>query len=134
MTTLTLDKPELVDRLEQIAIDRKTTSTALLDAAVLEFIEKMEQQVPIKPPGQPAVAPEFLQEVAAFERLKPQLLQQYAGRVVAIYQGSVVGVGDDVLAVHNAVIEKYGPVHCYVEWVEKETPRRVRIASAWRKR
>lgn len=134
MTTLTLGKPELVDRLEQIAIDHKTTPTALLDTAVLEFIEKMEHQVAAKPLSQSAVSSEFLQEVAAFERLKPQLLEQYAGRVVAIYQGRVVGSGDNVLAVHNAVIEKYGPVHCYVEWVEKDTPRRVRTASAWRKR
>lgn len=134
MTTLTLARPELVDRLEQIAINQETTPTALLDTAVLEFIEKMEQQAVQKSTTQPTVSTEFLQEVAAFEQLKPQLLQQYAGRVVAIYKGNVVGVGDDVLTVHNAVVEEYGPVHCYVEWVEQEAPRRVRIASAWRKR
>lgn len=134
MTTLTLDKPELIDRLERIAVDHQTTPAALLDTAVVEFLKRMEQQEALPTKAHSARSPQFLREVEAFERLKPELLQQYKGRVVAIYQGQVVAVGDDVLAVHNSVIEKYGSVPCYVEWVEEQTPRRVRTVSAWRSR
>jgi hypothetical protein len=71
-------------------------------------------------------------EIAAFARLKPALLKQYPGRAVALYQGEVVAVGDDKMEVLANVYARLGEVHCYVEWVEPETPRRVRMPSAWR--
>ncbi len=74
---------------------------------------------------------EFVQAVATFERLKPQLLAEHRGRVVAIYQDRVVAVGDDRLVVFDEVVQKFGHVSCYIEWVEPETPRRVRMPSAW---
>ena len=81
---------------------------------------------------QTAPAPaEFDQEVAAFERLKPTLLKQHAGRAVAVYQSQVVAVGDDKMSVLADVLAQFGPVPCYIEWVAPETPRRVRISSAW---
>ena len=134
MTTLVLEKPELIDRLEQVAINRNTTPTALLDTAVVEFLAKVEQRLGAPSPIQPGAPPEFLREIAAFEQLKPELLKQYKGRVVAIYQGQVAAVGDSVLGVHDVVIAKFGPVPCYVEWVEEQTPRRVQMVSAWRAR
>ena len=36
----------------------------------------------------------FEQEVAAFERLKPTLIEMYPGQYVAIYLGEVIGTGD----------------------------------------
>jgi PHD/YefM family antitoxin component YafN of YafNO toxin-antitoxin module len=81
---------------------------------------------------QAAAAPaDFDREVAAFEQLKPALLKQYAGQAVAIHRGQVVAVGDDKMAVLDQVLAQYGPVPCYIEWVEPETPRRARISSAW---
>ena len=74
---------------------------------------------------------EFVQAVATFERLKPQLLAEHRGRVVAVYQDRVVAVGDDRLAVFDEVVRTLGHVPCYIEWVEPETPRRVRMPSAW---
>ena len=132
MTTLVLEKPELIDRLEQISIDRNTTPAALLHTVVAEFVDKVDRQGSATQYAQPSTPPEFLREIAAFEQIKPELLQQYKGRVVGIYQGQVVAVGDDVLAVHDMVVAKFGPVPCYVEWVEEQTPRRVRMVSAWR--
>lgn len=82
---------------------------------------------------QPPVPPEFLREVEAFERLKPELLKQYKGHVVAIYQGEVVMVGDKVVDVHSAVIDRFGAVPCYVDHVQ-EKPRVARITSIWRVR
>ena len=78
-----------------------------------------------------AAPAEFDQEVAAFERLKPTLLKQHAGRAVAIYHNQVVTVGDDKMSVLTEVLAQFGPVPCYIEWVAPETPRRTRIPSAW---
>lgn len=54
------------------------------------------------------------QERAAFERLLPQLIQTHPDRVVAIYGGQVVEVGDDVGEVLQRVHARYGYVACYV--------------------
>ncbi len=82
----------------------------------------------------PAAAPvpaDFNREIAAFERLKPTLQEQYGGRVVAIYQEKVVAIGDDKMDVLGEVIEKFGPILCYIERVDKSSPRSARIPSAW---
>lgn len=134
MSSLSLEKTELIDRLEQVATDLNTTPTALLDKAVTEFLERINHHATKILPPRPSAPPEFLQAIADFERLKPELLKEYKGRVVAIYQGQVLGVGDSVLGVHETVTAKFGPIPCYVEWVEEQTPRRVRIVSAWRAR
>jgi len=73
--------------------------------------------------------PQFEQEVLAFARLKPQLLHQYPGRVVGIYQGEVVAVGDNRLDVLDQVWDQLGEVPCYIETVEPVTPRRARMPS-----
>lgn len=76
-----------------------------------------------KPPAQ------FEAEVVAFEALKPTLLAHYPKRVVAIYQGQVVEVGDDKMEVLERVMAKLGAVPCYIEWVEPDAPRQVRVPS-----
>jgi hypothetical protein len=73
----------------------------------------------------------FEQEVAAFEAMKPVLLKQYYGQYVAIHQGNVVASGDNKLDVSRQVREQYGSVTYYVEMVVEETPRTVRLPSAW---
>lgn len=73
----------------------------------------------------------FETELAHFERLKPQLLQQYPGRYVAIYQGAVVAVGDDKMAVWAIAEAALGNVPFCVSQVTADGPRRVRIPSAW---
>jgi len=84
------------------------------------------QSAPERPPD-----PDFDAEVAAFERLKPELLKRYPGRVVAIHQGQVVEVGDDKMDVLKRVLKRLGDVRCYVEWVEPDAPRRVRAPTVW---
>ena len=78
-----------------------------------------------------SIPPDFEAQVAAFERLKPELLECCRGRVVAIYQGQVIQVGDDKMEILAQVLERLGNVHCYVEWVEPDAPRRARVSSAW---
>ncbi len=57
-------------------------------------------------------------EHAAFQHNLPELLQQYEGRVVALYQGQVVGVGDDEGQVWHQARKKLGHVPVYVQTVE----------------
>lgn len=91
-------------------------------------LQKEQQALPSPVPS------DFAAEVNAFEQLRPTLLTQYSGRVVAIYQGRVVATGDDKMAVLGQVLDEYGPVHCYIEWVEADSPRRVRMPSVRVKR
>jgi hypothetical protein len=73
----------------------------------------------------------FEKEIAAFEVLKPTLLEQYAGQYVAIHQGKVVASGDNKLEVSRQAREQYGLVNYYVDLVALDSPRRVRIPSFW---
>lgn len=72
--------------------------------------------------------PEFLREMAAFERLKSELLKQYCGQVVAIYHEKVVAVGDNEMEIYGRVLEELGNVPCYIDRVEAE-PRVIRMPS-----
>jgi len=73
---------------------------------------------------------DFETEMAHFERLKPQLLQQHRGRFVAIYQGEVVAVGDHKMDVLATAEEALGNVSFYVGQVTENGPRRVRMPSS----
>ena len=134
MTQLTLKEPDLVEKLEQIAANQNMEPEAVLNQAVREFVAKSIRPRRTHKPYKPFAPPEFLREMAAFERLKPQLLQQYRSRVVAIHDEQVVAIGDDILTVHNMVMKKFGFVPCYVEQVDEDTPHRVRMPSIWKAR
>ncbi|MBI3958615.1 MAG: hypothetical protein HY328_07385 [Chloroflexi bacterium] len=73
--------------------------------------------------------PAFLESVATFDRLLPQLLEQYRGQAVAISQGRVIASGPDKMSVWEQVIAEYGQIPCYIEWVEPDVPRKVRMPS-----
>jgi hypothetical protein len=64
----------------------------------------------------------FEREVAAFERMLPELLQKYRGRVVAIHDSQVVEVGDSKAEVSERVHQRLGDVTVYIQWV-LEQPR-----------
>ncbi len=129
MATLVLEETDLVEKLEKVAHVQNTTTEALLDMAVREFLAKIEEHHQATEAEKISIPPQFAQEVAAFERLKPELLKKYPRRVVAIHQGQVVAVGDNRMDVLGIVLDKLGSVPCYIEWVEQETPRRVRMPS-----
>ena len=57
-------------------------------------------------------------EHAAFERMLPELLKQYAGRVVAIYNGQVIDVGDDKMEVWERASQQLNGAPVYVQIVE----------------
>lgn len=92
----------------------------LLPARLYETFRVWQQRQPAPPQSPQAAA--FTQERAAFERLLPQLLQDHPGKVVVIYQGKVVEVGDEIGATLEKVYLRYGYVPCYVGRVTA-TPR-----------
>ncbi|MCB0065233.1 MAG: hypothetical protein KDE19_24080 [Caldilineaceae bacterium] len=135
MTALTLSAAPLVDRLQRVADREQTTAEEQLIQAVTEYLAQKDAELLSNQQQQKdrkAFIAAFEQEAAAFEKLKPQLLKQYQGKVVAIYQGEVVMIGDDRLAVHDQVTERYGHIPCYIESVQDETPRVARITSVWK--
>ena len=74
----------------------------------------------------------FKQEIAAFEKMKPELLQRYPGQYVAIYQGQVVATGNNRLSLVKEVYDQFGEAPCYVEKVSPKPARRVRIPPVWK--
>lgn len=133
---LTLAEAPLIDQLWRMADQEQTTADALLVQAVTEFLARREITTPLEEATEVydsvAIHAAFEREVAAFEQQKPQLLQTYPGKIVAMYQGQVVAVGDDRNQVHEEVTEKYGNVPCYIENVAEDAPRLVRITSRWK--
>ena len=71
----------------------------------------------------------FENELAHFERLKPQLLEKYRNRFIALHQGKVVAVGEDKMAVLATAEAALGNVAFYVGQVTENGPRRVRMLS-----
>lgn len=138
MTELILAQAPLVDKLQRVASHEQMTAEALLVQVVTDYLAQKDVQAvlddTIAPYEPDKIYADFEQEVATFEQIKPQLLQKYPGKVVAIYQGQVVAVGEERIEVHNQVIEKYGNVPCYVENVIEDTPRVVRVTSSWKAR
>jgi len=66
----------------------------------------------------------FEREVEAFEHMWPELLQKYHGRIVAIYDGQIVEVGDPgegIAEVAGRVYDRIGYVPVYVQQVEERT-------------
>lgn len=94
----------------------------------LRYIQQLQEQ-PLQ-----RHHPALQQEIEAFEQLKPQLLQTHPGQYVAVYQGHVIAAGNDKMELLGQVWETFGDIICYIEKVEAETPRRVRMPSVWVKR
>lgn len=117
--------PDLYDAVRRRAVAQQKSPDSLVSEWVIEQLDSTEAD-------EAKIA--FEQEIAAFEQMKPVLLEQYAGQFVAIYQGQVVAVGANRLALVKEVYNRFGEVPCYVEQVTAEPPRRVRITSVWKAR
>lgn len=60
-------------------------------------------------------------EHQAFQQMQPALLQEYAGRVVAIYQGEVIAVGDERMEVWQRARQQTNGAPIYVQTVNYPT-------------
>ncbi len=112
------------------------TAQALYRNGILQLDERLDlpENTPVEVqirtlPPEDREAAAFEQEVNAFNRLKPQLLKEHPGQVVAIYQRQVIAVGSDKQTVFQKVHEQYGEITCYLEWVIPDTPRRIKMPS-----
>lgn len=111
---------DLYDAVRKKAAAQQKTTDALVTEWISEHLEESETS---------EINQAFEQEVAAFEQMRADLLTQYAGQFVAIYQGKVVATGSEKLALLNQVREQYGNVVCYIEKVASDSPRTVRMPS-----
>lgn len=109
---------------KRAAVQQKTA-----EALVVEWVSEKVSET-----DEPTTMEVFEREIAAFKALKTQLLEQYPEQYVAIYQGQVVQVGDNRLALVKQVYDQFGEVPCYVEKVTAEPLRRVRVPSVWKAR
>ena len=111
---------ELYDAVRRKAAAQRKTADALVIEWVSEQLDEWERGEIIQA---------FEAEVAAFEQLRPALLELYADQYVAIYQGQVVASGDEKLALLDEVRQKFGNVVCYIEKVAVDSPRTVHMPS-----
>ena len=111
---------DLYDAVRIKAAAQQKTTDALVTEWVSEHLDESETS---------EMTQAFEQEVATFEQMRADLLTQYAGQFVAIYQGKVVASGSEKLALLDKVREQYGNVVCYIEKVAPDSPRTVRMPS-----
>lgn len=94
---LTLQKPELVERLAQVATIQGATTEELLNQAVSEYLDKLAYQ-------------KIEAESAAFEKLHPELVTKFLGEYVAIHEGTVVDHDSDVRTLHLRMRKQFGRI------------------------
>lgn len=95
MADVTLQKPELIEQLAQVAQDQNTTPEALLNTAVSNFLDQIASQ-------------KIQSEIEAFKRLHPQLVRKYLGNYVAIHNGDVVDQDSNLRKLHLRIRKHYG--------------------------
>lgn len=95
MTTLTLEESDLIDRLQQIATEQGTSPEELLNVAVKEFLDRQDEQ-------------QLLADDRAYQELHEQLVTQYLGQYVAIYNGEVVDADPDLTLLNLRVRKTFG--------------------------
>jgi hypothetical protein len=110
----------LYDAVRKQAVAQQKTPDDLVVEWVSERLQELESSEIIQA---------FEQEVAAFERLKPTLIEMYPGQYVAIYLGEVIGTGDEKLALLEQMREQFGNLVCYIEKVSLDSPRTMRMPS-----
>ena len=112
--------PDLYDAVRKRAVTQQKTTEALVFEWLSEHLDESETS---------EITQAFEQEVAAFERMRAALLEEYPGQYVAIYQGQVIASGDEKLVLLDQVREQFGHIVCYIEKVAVDSPRTVRMPS-----
>ena len=95
MTTLTIDKKNLVDAIEQAAQSQNLSADEVLDKAVAEYIDRWASQ-------------KLRSEQDAFAQLYPQLVEQHFGQYVAIHNGCLIDSDSNDRTLHLRLRQKYG--------------------------
>jgi predicted DNA-binding protein len=109
-------QPNLVERVHQIAKDKGDTVEEFVNQAVRERLEQLEDQ-------------KLEAETQAFERLHPQLVQQYLGQFVAIHEGQVVDVDADFGVLFLRMQKQLGDIVVLIRQVRTEPVLELRAPS-----
>ncbi len=118
---------QLPQDLYEAVSERAKSQCKTADDLVVEWVsEKIDE------PELAQADKTFEQDAVAFEALLPELLLKYPGQYVAIYQGNIVGNGENRLTLVKEIYSRFGEVPCFVGKVTSQPPRRVRLTSIWK--
>ncbi len=105
--SITLQEPQLVARLQQVAATEHYSAEALLQKAVTEYLDKIAQQ-------------KIRAESEAFEAMHAELLQTHRDHYVAVHEGQVVDADTEARALYLRIRERYGAMPVLIRQVTAE--------------
>ena len=115
MPVLTVDSAFL-EKVTEVSKWNPQPPADLLTRALDDYIEKLEWE-------------KLSREMRAFESMHDDLLKEYEGKYVAIHDGKVIGVDDNLSALHNRIYYEIGSVPVLFERVSTEPKREIVIRS-----
>jgi len=110
-TIITLQKPELVEKLQQFAQAYNCEVADFLDTAVGEYLDKMARE-------------KIAAERQALEAHYADILPIYCGQYVAMHQGRVVDSDTDARTLYLRIRERYGYIPVLIRRVTPQAHRR----------
>lgn len=115
MPVLSVDSAFL-QKITEVSKWNQQPAVDLLTRALDDYIEKLEWE-------------KLSWEMKAFEAMLDELIEEYEGKYVAIHQGKVIGVDDDLSTLHNRIYYEMGSVPVLFERVTTEPKREIVIRS-----
>lgn len=93
--TDTIIRPDLVQKLKQVAAERSMDVEEFIEAAMQTYLRQLEQE-------------ELQKNITAYAQLLPHLLKEYTNQYVAIANGEVVDHDPAFQALHRRVRVRFG--------------------------
>ncbi len=115
MPVLSVDSAFL-QKVTEVSKWNQQPAVDLLTRALDDYIDKLEWE-------------KLRREMKAYEAMLAELLKEYDGKYVAIHQGEVIGVDDDLSTLHNRIYYEIGSVPVLFERVSTEPKRDIVIRS-----
>jgi len=97
-------QPELIEQVRWIVESERVTIEDFVNEAVRERLERLEDQ-------------KLETEARAFERMHPQLVEQYLGQFVAVHDGQVVDADVDFEALFLRLQKRFGDIPVLIRLV-----------------
>ncbi len=110
-TVIALQKPELVEKLQQFAQVHNCEAADFLNMAVGEYLDKMARE-------------KIATERQALEAHYTDILSLYSGRYVAVHQGRVVDSDTDARALYLRIRERYGYIPVLIRRITPKADQR----------
>jgi len=103
MTTITL-RPDLWERLRQIAVQTQSNIQDLADAALDDYLERLAEQ-------------KLAAESDAFEKMHSALLKEHPGEYVAVHERQVVDSDSNFETIFMRVQSRFGQIPVLIRQV-----------------